>query len=124
MEIGPDIDDARLIVARLTTAGSYEAVGELIREIAEAEEPKPATVALAIAWYGTEPARLDFSAIKRTALKGALQVELAKSQIVSQERLSTAADRLAKRNYYVATASLIVAGVSLLATTLQLFFAR
>jgi len=121
MEIVPDAESARSIISDLQNARTYSEVGTVMESLARSTEASAATLALAVASYPLDVQNQQFWEHKRQALANVLKLELTKLQIEAQDHLSVAADRLARRNYWVATASLIAAGLSLIVSMAQAF---
>jgi len=121
MEFVPDIEKARRIAAVVNgfSNSKPDDLGGLVAETLAREAPDLQTLAAACTMVKPMTANFGWHEQMRLALTAPLQAAMVESQVAAQAALSVAADRLARRNYWVATASLIAAGLSLLVSLAQ-----
>ncbi|WP_266182385.1 hypothetical protein [Dyella humicola] len=110
----PDIEKARRIAQAVNKAGSDGDVSESAHNVLAEEQPDLQTLAAAIGMLVPTSTNAAWHAQMRLALTAPLDVAIVEANMASQDALSTAADKLAKRNLYVSLASMFVALVSLI----------
>lgn len=112
MELSPDKVQAQRIADSVNAADS-DSIRSALFNLIDAEKPSIDTLALACGLLKPSAPNANWHEQMRLALSAQLQAMLTKAQIESQQHLSDAADKLARRNFYVSVASMIVAVVSL-----------
>lgn len=118
MQFAPDIEKARRIADTVNGFNNQnpDDLGGLVADVLMRESPDLKTLAAACGMVRPTTSNPAWHEQMRLALTAPLQAAMVEAQVAAQERLSTAADKLAGRNYAVALVSLFVSLCSLVVT--------